>query len=227
MKEDKQISNLSIDSIIYSFHKGNFQILIVKHAAGLSAGKWALPGGWITYSEDVDEAAERLLKYLTGLSNVYLEQLRVFGKVNRYPSERVITLAYFSLVNYNETKISAGDEVSEAKWFTIKDIPELIFDHSDIVRIAIKRLQHIVRHEPIGFKLLPKEFTLLQLQSLYESILQVSFDKPNFRRKLTKMKLLIDTGKKQQNVSHRAANLYKFDPNMYQQLKSKGFSFDL
>ena len=227
MTLDSPIKSLSIDNIIFSFSDGDLRILLIKHAIGHSTGKWALPGGWVKYNEDIDSAADRLVNELTGIPNAYLEQLKVFGKVNRYPHERVITIAYFALMKVTEVHLMPGSDVYEAKWFSVNRIPNLIFDHNEIIDLGVKRLQHIVRHEPIGFNLLPFEFTILQLQSLYEAILQTSFDKPNFRRKLLKMKLLIDTGRKQKNVSHRAANLYKFDTKRYGSLKDKGFTFDL
>lgn len=222
-----KINNISIDSVIFSFLNDQLRVLLVRHAEGPSSGKWGLPGGWVDEDEDLDDAATRLLHTHTGLTDVYLEQLKAFGAVKRFPGERVITISYFALVNADKADIHAGSTVYNVEWFPFNDVPELIYDHKTILDFGIERLQHIVRHEPIGFKLLPEEFTLLELQSLYETILQTSFDKPNFRRKLLKMKLLIDTNKKQKNVSHRAANLYKFDVEVYKRFKKKGFSFDL
>ncbi|MBK3516065.1 NUDIX hydrolase [Carboxylicivirga marina] len=227
MTGTKAISNISIDCIIFSFHNDELHTLLLKWAAGKSRGEWALPGGYVNYDENIDAAASRVLKIHTGLDHVYLEQLKAFGDVNRYPKKRVITITYFSLVKYSDIKVEASESVYEVQWFPVKNHPELIFDHQEILQFGLNRLKQIVRHEPIGFKLLPLEFTLLQLQSLYEAILETKFDKPNFRRKLLKMKLLNDTGKKQENVSHRAANLYKFDLNIYEKLKDKGFTFDL
>ena len=222
-----RINNISIDSVIFSFLNDQLRVLLVKHAEGPSEGKWGLPGGWVYEKENLDDAAYRLLNTHTGLSDVYLEQLKAFGNVNRFPDERVITISYFALVNASLANIQVGSTVFDVEWFPIDKIPELIYDHNKIQEFGLQRLQHIVRHEPIGFKLLPEEFTLLELQSLYETVLKTNFDKPNFRRKLLKMKLLIDTKKKQKNVSHRAANLFKFDIKVYDSLKNKGFSFDL
>ena len=222
-----KINNISIDSVIFSFLDGQLRVLLVKHAEGPSEGQWGLPGGWVDEEESLDSAAYRLLDKHTGLSDVYLEQLKAFGDVHRFPDERVITISYFALVKASQAMVHAGSTVFDVEWFPFNDVPEMIYDHNEILNFGIERLQHIVRHEPIGFKLLPEEFTLLELQSLYEMILETAFDKPNFRRKLLKMKLLIDTKKKQQNVSHRAANLFKFDTEVYNRLKKKGFSFDL
>ena len=227
MYESKTLNNLSIDCILYSFHDDRLHILLVKHAEGKSIGKWGLPGDYVKSDEDIDLAAVRTLELRSGLEDIYLEQLKTFGAVNRFPSERVITISYIALVKYAEVIFKPRESVYDVKWFPVDDHPKLIFDHKEILECGNMRLKQIVRHEPIGFKLLPKEFTLLQLQSLYEAILNTKFDKPNFRRKLLKMKLLIDTQKKQQNVSHRAANLYRFDLNVYEKLEEKGFTFDL
>lgn len=227
MATNEIIKNLSIDCIIYSFHEDKIHILLVRHAEGISIGKWGLPGGYVRENEGLDEAATRILKLHTGLGDIYLEQLKAFGEVDRFPEERVITISFFALVKYEDIHLVPGESVYEVKWFALGEHPKLIFDHNYILEFALTRLKQIVRHEPIGFKLLPKEFTLLQLQSLYEAILNIKFDKPNFRRKLLKMNLLVETNHKQKNVSHRAATLYRFDLDVYDSLKEKGFSFDL
>jgi ADP-ribose pyrophosphatase YjhB (NUDIX family) len=227
MATNEIIKNLSIDCIIYSFHENKIHILLVRHAEGKSIGEWGLPGGYVRENEDLDEAAVRTLKLHTGLEDIYLEQLKAFGCVDRFPEERVITISYFALVKYEDIHLIPGESVFEVKWYALGEQPPLIFDHDQILNFSLNRLRQIVRHEPIGFRLLPQEFTLLQLQSLYEEILDTKFDKPNFRRKLLKMKLLIETKNKQQNVSHRAATLYRYDMDVYFKLKEKGFSFDL
>lgn len=223
----KIIEALSIDCLIFGFKKSELDILLVKHGEGISKGNWALPGGWIKYNEDIDEAANRILKDLTGVSNIYLEQLRAFGETDRYPTKRVITLAYYALIKPEDYTLHAGFTASDAKWFKLSEIPSLPYDHNAILKNGLQHLRHRVRHEPIGFNLLPKKFTLLQLQELYEAILQQKLDKPNFRRKLIKMNLLATCKEKQTHVSHRAANLYRFDKKIYKQLAEKGFSFEL
>jgi 8-oxo-dGTP diphosphatase len=224
---DEVIDALSIDCLIFGFRNAELDILLIKHAEGISKGKWALPGGWIKYNEDVDEAANRLLKSLTGVSNIYLEQLRSFGDVDRYPGKRVVTIAYFALVNADTYDLHPGFTASEARWCNIQEVPKLPYDHSAIFRFAFQHLKHKVRHEPIGFNLLPKKFTLNQIQQLYEAILETALDKPNFRRKLLNMNLLVPCNEKQKEVSHRAASLYRFDKKTYDQLIEKGFSFEL
>jgi ADP-ribose pyrophosphatase YjhB (NUDIX family) len=221
------IDALSIDCLIFGFKKGELDILLVQHGEGISKGKWALPGGWIQYDESVDESAYRLLKDLTGLGKIYLEQLKVFGEVERYPQKRVITIAFFAMVKPDDYELHPGFTASDAKWFKISEVPRLPYDHDMILRYGLKHLQHKVKHEPVGFNLLPKKFTLHQLQEVYEAVLGHKLDKPNFRRKLFNMNLLVPCKEKQKDVSHRAANLYRFDKKIYDKLKEKGFVFEV
>lgn len=219
------MQNLSVDNLIFSCNNGKLEILLVKHAVGASTGEWGLPGDWIGDDESLEEAAERTLTERTGIKDVYLEQLHTFSAINRHPSDRIITTAFFALIRpemYSSMKVKSQ---LDAKWFNVKRIPQLIFDHKIIVKKGVAHLKHKVRHEPIGFSLLPKKFTLLQLQHIYEAILDTTLDKPNFRRKLQKMELLIDCKEKQTGVAHRAANLYRFDHKVYKSLKKKGFTF--
>lgn len=220
------MEDLSIDSVIFGF-TDELKVLLVKHAEGISRGKWALPGGWITYGESLDDAANRILKLLTGVENVFQEQLRAFGSVDRFPNKRVVTVAYYSLIKASDYDLIAGYTASDAKWFSPKEIADLPYDHSEILEYAFSELRNRVKQEPIGFNLLPERFTLLKLQSLYESALQIKLDKPNFRRKILSMNLLIDCNEKQNNVSHRAAKLYRFDKTVYQSLKENKFVLDL
>jgi 8-oxo-dGTP diphosphatase len=224
---DAVIDALSIDCLIFGFKKSELDILLVQHGEGISKGKWALPGGWIKYNEGIDDSATRILKDLTGVSNIYLEQLRAFGETDRYPEKRVITLAYYALIKPEDYRLHAGFTASDAKWFKLSDVPSLPYDHNRILKTGLEHLRHKVQHEPIGFNLLPKKFTLLQLQELYEAILQKKLDKPNFRRKLIKMDLLEACKEKQTDVSHRAATLYRFDKKIYDRLADKGFTFEL
>ncbi|MBR07243.1 MAG: NUDIX hydrolase [Rickettsiales bacterium] len=219
------MDDLSIDCVIFGF-TDELKVLLVKHADGISKGKWALPGGWITYDESLDQAANRILKLLTGVDNLFLEQLKAFGAVNRFPSKRVVTVGYYTLIRDIDYDVVAGFTASDVQWFSINEIPDLPYDHQEILDYAWNQLKLKVKQEPIGFNLLPKKFTLLQLQNLYESILQIKLDKPNFRRKMLGMKLLIDIDEKQDNVSHRAAKLYRFDEQVYQSLKEHKFVLD-
>jgi len=223
----KIMDSVSIDCLLFGFNEGTLKVLMVKHGEGISKGKWALPGGWINYNESIDDAAARILKALTGVSNIYLEQLRAFGNLDRYPTKRVITIAYFALVKPENYSLLPGFTATDAKWVEIKDVPRLPYDHKEILDFGCAHLKHKVRHEPIGFNLLPKKFTLLALQELYESILGTTLDKSNFRRKLMNMNLLVLNKEKQKDVSHRAAALYSFDKKIYDRLVKEEFNFEV
>lgn len=224
---DAVIEALSIDCLIFGFKKNELDILLVQHGEGISKGKWALPGGWIKYNESINDSASRILNDLTSVSNIYLEQLKAFGDVSRYPTKRVITIAYYALVKPENYALHPGFTAADAKWFKISEVPPLPYDHQKILLEGLNYLKHKVRHEPIGFNLIPKKFTLLQLQELYEAILDKKLDKPNFRRKLMKMNLLEPCKEKQIAVSHRAANLFRFDKKTYSRLTETGFTFEL
>jgi len=220
------IEGISIDCVIFSFDKKNLEVLLVHHAIGESAGKWGVLGGNPELEEGIDHAALRILYELTSLDNIYLEQLKAFTDPDRVRSERVITIGYYTLVNREDYNIKASVSVFEAKWFKINEVPKLIFDHNEILEFSLMQLRNRVRQAPIGFNLLPEKFTLLQLMHLYEEILGIELDKSNFRRKILHMKLLVELDEKQQDVSHRAAKLYKFDEAIYKKLTEKGFNFE-
>ena len=220
------LESVTIDSVVFGFEKGHLEILLVKHGRGIKKGEWGLPGGWIKRDEGIDQAASRLLKELTGIEDIYLEQLKAFGAPDRFPLGRIITIGYYALINKEQYDIKAGYTASEAQWFRMDKIPDLIYDHGEILKFSIKKLRLQVKQAPIGFNLLPEKFTLLQLMQLYEEILGIKLDKPNFRRKFLKMKLLVDLKEKEMNVPHRAAKLYIFDDEVYKKLTEKGFNFE-
>lgn len=220
------VDGITIDCVIFGFNKANLEVLLVQHAEGESIGKWGLLGGYLKKEESADEAAQRIVYELTTLDNIYLEQLKAFTNPKRVSDRRVVTIGYYTLVNREDYNIKASQTVIEAKWYKIKDLPDLIFDHNEIFDFSLKQLQNRVRQAPIGFNLLPEKFTLLQLMHLYEEILGIELDKSNFRRKILHMKLLVELDEKQQDVSHRAAKLYKFDSEIYKKLTEKGFNFE-
>jgi len=224
---DEIIDALSVDCVVFGFKNGVLYVLLVKHGEGLSKGMWALPGSWVKYNENLDDAAYRILRSQTSVSKIYLEQFRTFGDLSRYPTRRVITVSYYALVNTEAFELHPGVTVSDAQWFDFNKKPPLVYDHTGILQACFSFLRHKVQHEPIGFNLLPKKFTLLQLQELYEAILGVGLDKSNFRRKFLKMNLLIPVEEYQLNVPHRAAKLYTFDKKIYDKLIENGFSFEV
>jgi len=224
--ERSVMNAITIDCVIFGFDKGSLEVLLIEHAEGIRKGEWGLPGGWIHENESIDNAAHRLLADLTGLDNIYLEQLKAFGDPNRFPLGRVITIGYYALVKREDYNIRAGFTASDAKWYKIADVPNLIYDHTEILNYSLTNLRTRVKQAPVGFNLLPEKFTLFELMQLYEEILGVEMDKSNFRRKILRMKLLVPLDEKQKDVSHRAAQLYEFDPKIYEKLTKKGFNFE-
>jgi 8-oxo-dGTP diphosphatase len=221
------IEPLSVDCVIFGFEEAKLKVLLIKRTIEPSQGLWALPGGFIRYNENIEDASSRVLSELTGVKGLYMKQLGAFGDVNRFPERRVITLIYYAFVKPGQYTINSGPDASDAKWFDVYTLPELPFDHKKIIEAALNRLRRDVKYKPVGFNLLPDKFPLLRLQELYEAIYGVKFDKPNFRRKIMKMNLLVELNEKQTGVAHRSARLFKFDKNRYDSLTEKGFIFEM
>lgn len=217
---------LTVDCIIFGLDKKDLKVLLIKRGLEPFVGKWALPGGFVDMEEDLHQAALRELEEETGVKDVFIEQLYTFGKQGRDPRGRVVSVAYYALVNLGEHPIKASSDADEAAWFGIDQLPALAFDHEEIMDVAIKRLRGKVVYQPIGFELLPSKFTLTQLQQLYEIILGVKINKRNFRTKILKMDIL-EQCERQQGVSHRPAFLYKFNEHKYKELLEKGFIFEI
>ncbi|WP_338872217.1 NUDIX domain-containing protein [Spirosoma sp. SC4-14] len=213
---------VALDSIIFGFDGESLKILLVKRGMGETI--WSLMGGWLQPSEGLEEAAARILFELTGLSNMYLEQLHAFGNPNRDPIVRTVSVAYFSLVKVAdyESKIS---ETFQARWFSIYNLPTLLFDHADMVDLAIKRLRYKAAQHPIGFELLPEKFTIPQLKKLYDAIYNTDFDKRNFSRKILSTNLLIKLEEKQKGFSRKGAYYYQVDQTKYQQATDSFLNF--
>jgi 8-oxo-dGTP diphosphatase len=219
---------LAVDCVVFGLgDRDALEVMLIKRKLPPFMGEWALPGGFVRVGESLDESARRELREETGIADVFLEQLYTFGDVERHPGDRVVTVAYYALVNLGEYPIQASTDASEAVWFSTSNLPPLAFDHGKIVETAINRLQGKVRYEPIGFELLTKKFTLTQLQKLYETVLGKSLDKRNFRKKILKLDLLVELDETQTDVAHRAARLYQFDALKYEKLKEKGFNFEV
>ncbi len=218
---------LTVDCVVFGLDEDELQVLLIRRGLEPFVGSWALPGGFIHLDESLEDAARRELEEETGLRKLYLEQLCTFGDIGRDPRERVITVAYYALVKLSEHKVRAATDAADAAWFGISDLPSLAFDHASIVETALSRLRGKVRYQPIGFELLPRKFTLTQLQRMYEVILERKLDKRNFRKKILGMDLLVELDEVQKDVAHRAARLYKFDDRRYRKLVKQGFSFEI
>lgn len=212
--------SVTVDIVVYGYDGGKqLKLLLIRRGSDPFKGHWALPGGFVDMGEDLEAAALRELEEETGVKDLFVEQLFTFGKPGRDPRGRVISVAYFSLVNLQDHPAVAASDADKAEWFPISELPDLAFDHADIIAIANSRLAAKVRYQPIGFELLPEEFTLGQLQQLYETVLNVKdgFNKRNFRTRILRTGILEEVGR-QQNVAHRPAVLYKFNQKTYEDL---------
>ncbi len=218
---------VTVDCVVFGLDEQELKVLLIERDLEPFKGQWALPGGFVRPGESLEQTAFRELQEETGLKDVFLEQLYTFGDVDRDPRGRVVTVAYYALVNLGDHTIQAATDVKNAAWFSIDDLPKLPFDHQQIFDTALKRLKAKVRYEPIGFELLSEKFTLTQLQRLYEKVLDMPIDKRNFRKKILSMELLKELNEVEVDVAHRAARLYKFDETKYRQLKEKGFNFEI
>ena len=218
---------LAVDCVVFGLAGNELKVLLIERGLEPFKGMWALPGGFVHLDETLDEAALRELREEAGVKDVYLEQLYTIGTVDRDPRERVVSVSYYALVKLSDHQVQAATDANDAQWFAKESLPQLAFDHQRIVDIAFERLQGKIRYQPIGFELLPEKFTLTQLQRLYETVLDRSLDKRNFRKKILEMDLLIALDEKEVNVAHRAARLHKFDRTKYQQLAERGFNFEL
>ena len=210
--EDKVL--LAVDCIIFGFDNDDLKILLIKRDFLPEKGKWSLIGGFLKKKETLDEAAIRILNRLTGVHDIYMEQFHAYSEINRDPVERTISVSYFALINIeNHNKDSI--ENYNAKWFSLSKVPKLIFDHNEMLAKAIRRLRRRALIRPIGFELLPETFTMLQLQKLYESILDRPVDKRNFINKINSLDILIKLDKKDMTSSTKGSYLYRFDQEKY------------
>jgi 8-oxo-dGTP diphosphatase len=244
------LNSISVDCVIFGFDKSGLKVLLnqidkealkqvlpmqasseqikqiyEKHPVLTGENYWSLFGEHVPEEKDLDEFAKELLFQATGLNDVYLQQINAFGSLNRVPYIRVITIGYYALINPDYYSLRQSNLAKSLQWFNLNELPKLCFDHEQIIHEALEKLRQEVMYHPVGFHLLPEKFTLTEIQSLYEVILNKKMDTRNFRKKLAKMKLLIDSGKKQQKVAHRAAKLYQFDIQVYEKLKMEGLNF--
>ena len=215
---------VTTDCVIFGCNGERLQVLLIERGIEPFKGRWAFPGGFLKMDETAEEGAKRELKEETGLENAYIQQLHTFSAPNRDPRERVITIAYYALVNIQEVK--GGDDAASARWFPLDEIPPLAFDHDYILRMATQKLREQIHFQPIGFELLPAKFTIKELQSLYEAILGINFDRRNFSKKMLHLEILTELDETIWPTPKREAKLYKFNSEKYEELKRKGFRIE-
>ena len=200
---------VTTDIVIFTIRQDELKVLLVKRANAPFQGEWALPGGFVALDESLEEGARRELQEETGVAGVYLEQLYTFGKPDRDPRERVITVAYYALIPTDEVEIRAATDAEGVSWYGMEELPNLAFDHAEILDAAHERLVAKLEYSTIAFQFMPREFTLTELQTVYELILREPVDKRNFRKRILSLKLIKETGKERKSGAHRPAKLYR------------------
>ncbi len=226
MYPESECFNVAVDCIVFGFDDDRLQLLLVKRRFDPCRDCWSLMGGFVGRDENIDDAAARILENLTGLRDVYLEQLFTYGEPDRDPGGRVISVAYYALIRTDRLDSEAGNRYS-ARWFTFENLPVLVFDHTEMVDKAIRRLRRKSLIQPVGFELLPEKFTLTRLQKLYEAIHHRDLDKRNFRKRILSMDVLTRLDEKDRVSSRRGAWLYRFDKDKYDRLISGGDHFEM
>jgi ADP-ribose pyrophosphatase YjhB (NUDIX family) len=218
---EQQSVLLAIDCIIFGFDGTDIKLLLIQRGFEPERGRWSLMGGFLQPDEVLDKAANRILKQLTGLEGVYMEQLHVFSALHRDPEERTVSVAYFALIDIHRYEKQLSDQY-HAEWFLLSKKPRLIFDHDEMVLCAQKQLRYKAALHPLLFELLPQKFTIPQLQKLYEGVYDTVFDNRNFTRKMASTGLLVKQAGKDKSGSKKGAFFYKLDKRNY---KAKQASF--
>ena len=224
---------VTTDAVVFGFDGEKLNVLLIERGGEPFKGSWALPGGFIREDDESAEAGVyRELHEETNVDDIFLEELQTFSRADRDPRERVITIAFFALVVKDKYVIKGGDDAKTAKWFAIDELPELAFDHAEIIQTALERLRQRIHFEPIGFHLLDNEFTMPQLQNIYIAILNPPADdkrlrdRRNFPKKMLKLGYIKETGKKVTGNPHRSPKLYTFDQEAYVKAKKIGMRLE-
>jgi len=204
--------SVTVDVLMMSLRQRDLQILLIKRRSWPFEGMWAIPGGFVNIDESLETAAKRELQEETGVQDVYLEQLYTFGDPDRDPRTRVITVVYFALLDSERLQVEVASDATDVGWFSVYELPSLAFDHEKIIHYALNRLRGKLDYTTIAFNLLPEQFTLRELQRVYEIILHKRLDKRNFRKRILATGILEDTGAKKMEGTHRPARLYRFNP---------------
>jgi 8-oxo-dGTP diphosphatase len=200
---------VATDIVVFSVKNEDLQVLLIRRGIAPQQSSWALPGGFVGPQESLDDAARRELGEETGVTDLYLEQLYSFGKANRDPRGRVVSVAYLALMRAGSQELVAGTDAAEAKWFAMSTLPRLAFDHADILKLARERLAKKVNYSSIALQLMPEEFTLAELQTVHETLTGRAADKRNFRKLIANQSTVVETGKMHQSGAHRPAALYR------------------
>jgi 8-oxo-dGTP diphosphatase len=216
---------VTVDIVIFSLQQSELQVLLIQRGVPPFEGRWALPGGFVHQNESLEAAARRELKEETGVRDVYLEQLYTFGEPARDPRGRIVTVAYYALLTTDVAPLVAGTDAGAARWLPARTHPPLAFDHEQILSYALERLSTKLEYTTVGFQLLPKKFTLGQLQRVYEAVLGRALDKRNFRRKMALLGILKPLGEWAQDGASRPAQLYRFSAKEFERLRDKGILF--
>jgi hypothetical protein len=242
MNWNEFLPGVSVDCVVFGFHEQELKVLLLRLK---EVHKWALPGGFVNLGKDIDAEAETVLRARTGLSDIFLQQFQVFGRADRSGTEHVdallakgllpqaaqawfaqrfVSVGYYALVEYSQVQAPRPDALSEtAGWLPMEDLPSLVLDHREIIQRAYAHLKKALQHQPVGLNLLPEEFTMPELQALYETILQRSLDRRNFRRRMLGYGILEDTGRRRTGLGHKAPILYRFLEARYTELLEAGF----
>jgi 8-oxo-dGTP diphosphatase len=221
-------SAFSVDCVIFGYDGKSLEVLLIKRGAEPFKHFWALPGDLVYPGEDLDVSADRILHDLTSLDDIPVTQVHAFGKVNRHPLGRVITIAYTAIVEKSNINPHPASWAEATEWHPVGEVPKLAFDHEEILGIALTHLKTLAKAEPIWANVLPKKFTITQLQEFYEIIFEKKLDKGNFRKKTREMRFLQKLSELQKNVNHRPSALYKFDEQVYLEQKNmQDLLFDL
>lgn len=220
--------NLSVDAVVFGYESNSgLSVLFIKRKIAPFKGEWALPGGLVLATENLEQAIERELEEETGIKVNYLEQLYTFGDLKRDPRNRVVTVAYYALVRPSKFELHAATDAADARWFNIDDLPSLAFDHEKILDTAINRLRAKISYEPVGFELLDEKFPFSELRKLYETIKGLAIDRRNFKKKFLQLDILEELSEKRKVGKGRPASLFRFNKKRYFELKKKGILFEI
>ncbi|MDE6192932.1 MAG: NUDIX hydrolase [Muribaculaceae bacterium] len=215
---------VTTDCVIFGFDGEELKVLLIERGITPYKGHWAFPGGFLNPNETAEEGARRELREETGLDSAHIEQLHTYSTPDRDPRERVITIAYIALVRIQDVR--GGDDAADAGWFPVENVPPLAFDHGEILRDALRRLRERIYFYPLGYELLPEKFTLKELQTLYEAVLGVQFDRRNFAKKMQRLDILTQLDETVWPTPKREAKLYSFNIEKYNELKKRGFKIE-